>query len=152
MHFRSVGGAKPLPHIRECKRNTLLVKGNVFGGYMKNIAVQGCQLDCSFAQIMTSPKTSVKYGGKATYAGDLTIQISGYSSSVITVAGSGSGSDTLHPTSQHVKIDGEKVVLEGDKVTITVNGKAYAGQSTIDVSEPVTVTITNAGQTYGKGE
>ena len=119
---------------------------------MKNIAVQGCQLDCPFAQITTSPKTSVKCGGKATYAGDLTIQISGYSSSVITVTGSGSGSNTLHPTSQRVKIEGEKAVLEGDKVIITVNGKAYAGQSTIDVSEPVTVTITSAGQTYVKGE
>ena len=119
---------------------------------MKYIAVQGCQLDCPYAQIKTSPKTSVKCSGKATYAGDLTIQISGYSSSVITVTGSGSGSDTLHPTSQRVKIEGEKAVLEGDKVTITVNGKAYAGQSTIDISEPVTVTITSAGQTYVKGE
>lgn len=119
---------------------------------MKYIAVQGCQLDCPYAQITTSPKTSVKCGGKATYAGDLNISISGYSSSVITVSGSGSGSDILQPTSQHVKIEGDKAVLEGDKVTITVNGKAYAGQTVIDVSESVTVTITSAGQAYVKGE
>lgn len=119
---------------------------------MKNIAVQGCQLDCTYAQIQTSPKTSVKCGGKATYAGDLTIKISGYSSSVITVTGSGSGSDTLHPTAQHVKIEGEKAVLEGDKVTIEVNGKAWSGSSQVDASEPVTVTITDAGQSDVQGD
>jgi len=119
---------------------------------MKNIAVQGCQLDCTFAQITTSPKTSVKCGGKATYAGDLNIQISGYSSSVITVSGSGSGSGTLQPTSQRVKIEGEKAVLEGDKVTITVNGQAYSGQTTVPASEDVTVTITDAGQSVVQGE
>ena len=119
---------------------------------MKNIAVQGCQLDCVYAQIQTSPKTSVKCGGKATYAGDLTIQISGYSSPIITVAGSGSGSGTLQPTSQHVKIGGEKVVLEGDQVTITVNGQATAGITTVPVSEPVTVTIVDAGQSDVQGD
>lgn len=119
---------------------------------MKNIAVQGCQLDCIYAQIQTSPKTSVKCGGKATYAGDLIIQISGYSSSVITVAGSGSGLGTLQPTSQHVKIEGEKAVLEGDQVTIIVNGQAISGVTTIPVSEPVTVTIVDAGQSNVQGD
>ena len=118
----------------------------------KNIACVGCELDCKYAQIMTSPKTSVKFAGKATYAGDLTIQISGYSSSIITVSGSGSGSDTLHPSAQYVKIDGEKAVLEGDKVTIKVYGQAYSGQSTINVTEDVTVTVVDAGQSVGKGE
>lgn len=147
MHFRGIGGAKPLPHIGECNGDTLLVKGNVFGGYMKNIAVQGCQLDCPFAQIKTSPKTSVKCGGKATYAGDLNILISGYSGQGIT---GGSGSGTLQPTSQYVKIEGEKVVLEGDKTTIPiqVTGSTGGGAATV----PVTVTITSAGQTYVKGE
>lgn len=114
---------------------------------MKNIAVQGCQLDCPFAQIMTSPKTSVKCGGKATYAGDLNISISGYSGQGIT---DGSGSGTLQPTSQYVKIKGEKVVLEGDKTItpIQVTGNTSNGTATV----PVTVTITSAGQTYVKGE
>ena len=114
---------------------------------MKNIAVQGCQLDCPFAQITTSPKTSVKCGGKATYAGDLNISISGYSGQGIT---DGSGSGTLQPTSQYVKIEGEKVVLEGDKTTtpIQVTGSTSSGTDTVSV----TVTITSAGQTYIKGE
>lgn len=118
---------------------------------MKDIVVQGCTLDCTFAQITTSPKTDVKCGGKSTYAGDLNIKISSYSSSVITVTGSGSGSDTLHPSATHVKIKGEPVALKGDSVTITVNGKAYAGQTTIDVSESVIVKISNAGQSVVQG-
>lgn len=115
---------------------------------MKNIAVQGCQLDCPFAQIMTSPKTSVKCGEKATYAGDLNISISGYSGQGIT---GGAGSGTLQSTSQYVKIEGEKVVLEGDKTTIpiSVTGTTPSGAS---ATVPVTVTIISAGQTYVKGE
>jgi len=113
---------------------------------MKNIAVQGCQLDCTFAQITTSPKTSVKCDGKATYAGDLDIQISGYSGQGIT---GGSGQGTLQPISQYVKIEGEKVVLEGDKVTIPVTGTTSGG-GTATVS--VTVTITDAGQSVVQGE
>ena len=86
-------------------------------------------------------------GGKATYAGDLNISISGYSGQGIT---DGSGSGTLQPTSQYVKIEGEKVVLEGDKTTtpIQVTGSTSSGTDTVSV----TVTITSAGQTYVKGE
>ena len=115
---------------------------------MKNIAVQGCQLDCSYAQIKTSPKTSVKCSGKATYAGDLNILISGYSGQGIT---GGSGSGTLQPTSQHVTIESAKVVLEGDKtmIPISVTGTTSSGAS---ATVPVTVTIISAGQTFVKGE
>ena len=115
---------------------------------MKNIAVQGCQLDCPYARITTSPKTSAKCGGKATYAGDLNISISGYSGQGIT---GGAGSGTLQPTSQHVKIEGEKVVLEGDKTInpISVTGTTPSGAS---ATVPVTVTIVSAGQTFVKGE
>lgn len=115
---------------------------------MKNIAVQGCQLDCIFAQITTSPKTSVKCGGVATYAGDLTIVISGYSGQGIT---GGAGSGTLQPTSQHVTIEGVKVVLEGDKtmIPISVAGTTPSGAP---ATVPVIVTIVSAGQTFVKGE
>lgn len=118
---------------------------------MKNIAVQGCVLDCVFAQIQTPPIQSVKCEGKAVYAGSLTIQITGYSSAVITVPGSGSGSGTLQGSAANVKIEGKSAVLEGDNVTITVNGQATSGTSTIPVSEPVTVSISSAGQTSVKG-
>ena len=118
---------------------------------MKNIAVQGCTLDCAFAQISTPPVQSVKCEGKAAYADSLTIQISGYTSSVITVPDSGSGSGTLQGSAQYVEIEGKKAVLEGDNVTITVNGQAYSGTTTVPVSEPVTVTISSAGQTKVKG-
>ena len=114
---------------------------------MKEIAVQGCQLDCPYAQIQTSPKTSVKGEGKAAYAGDLSIVISGYSGQGIT---GGSGSGTLQPTAEHVKIDGEKAVLNGDKTQepIQVTGSTGSGTATV----PVVVTIVDAGQTTLKGE
>lgn len=115
---------------------------------MKNIAVQGCQLDCPFARITTSPKTSVKCGGKATYAGDLNISISGYSGQGIT---GGSGSGALQPTSQHVTIESAKVVLEGDKTMIPIN-VAGTTPSGAPATVPVTVTIISAGQTFVKGE
>lgn len=119
---------------------------------MKNIAVQGCVLDCAFAQITSLPDSKSKVDGLGIYCGSINIQISGYSSSVITVSGSGTGSGTLQPTSNHVKIGGKAVVLEGDEVTITVNGQATSGTSTVPMSELVTVKITNAGQNVVKGE
>ena len=119
---------------------------------MKNIAVQGCVLDCIFAQITSPPDSKSKIDGLGIYCGSINIQISGYSSSVITVPGSGTGSGTLQPTSNHVKIGGKAVVLERDEVTITVNGQATSGTSTIPVSEPVTVKISSAGQNTVKGE
>lgn len=119
---------------------------------MKNIATQNCILDCVFAQITTSPKTDVKINGNAVYSGSLDIQISGYTSEVITVAGSGSGSGSLQPSAQYVKIDGEAVVLEEDSVDITVNGQAISGITTIPVSEVVTVKIISAGQSLVKGD
>ena len=78
---------------------------------MKNIAVQGCVLDCIFAQITSPPDSKSKIDGLGIYCGSINIQISGYSSSVITVPGSGTGSGTLQPTSNHVKIGGKAVVL-----------------------------------------
>lgn len=115
---------------------------------MKNIAVQGCSLDCSFAQIQTSPKNSVKCDGKASYAGDLTIKISGYSGQGIT---GGSGVGTLQSSAQYVKIEGEKAVLEGDKTDppIQVTGTTSGGGS---LTVSVTVTISDAGQSVVQGE
>ena len=115
---------------------------------MKYVAVQGCQLDSPFAQITTSPKTSVKCGGKSAYAGLLTIKIDGYTDA--TVAG-GSGSGTLQPTSSHVKIEGEKAVLEGDKAeNILVSGTNPSTGA--PASTTVTVSIVSAGQTFVKGD
>lgn len=114
---------------------------------MKNIAVQGCSLDCAFAQIQTSPIQSVKCDGKASYAGSLTINISGYSGQGIT---GGMGTGTLQGSAEHVKIESKKAVLEGDKTDppIQVTG-ATSGGGTLTV--PVTVTITYAGQSVVKG-
>lgn len=114
---------------------------------MKYIAVQGCTLDCSFAQITTPAKTKVKCGGKNAYAGNLTIGISGYNGQGIT-DGNGTGSDTLKGSAEKVKIQGENAVLEGDKVDIQVTGTS-GGNPVPPVT--VTVTISNAGQNKVKG-
>lgn len=113
---------------------------------MKAIAVQGCQLDCPYATIQTPPKTFNKYGGKLAYAGSLTIVISGYVGQGIT---NGSGQGTLQPSATHVTIEGDKAVLEGDKVQIQVTGVNAGGSPT---TVPVVVTIVNAGQAVVKGD
>jgi len=138
-----MGGTLIFLNVRELKEDTFLCLGRAFGADMKYIAVQGCQLDCEFAQIVTPPKGTYKLGGKPAYAGDLTIQITGYSGQGVT---GGTGTGTLQPTSQHVKIEGEMAVLEGDKTTVPIQVTGQGG------TVPVVVTITGAGQTYGKGD
>lgn len=113
---------------------------------MKLLACENCKLDCIYAQITTSPKTSVKCDGMAIFAGSLNISISGYSGQGIT---NGHGQGTLQPTSRYVKIDGEAVVLENDEVTIQVTGNTSGGGT---ATVPVKVTITEAGQTSCLGE
>lgn len=113
---------------------------------LKYIAVQGCTLDCPQAQITTPPKTKVKCGSKNAYAGQLTINISGYAGQGIT-DGNGSGSAILSGSATKVKIENEYAVLEGDKVDVPVTGTA----SGTPVPVTVTVTITAAGQTNVKG-
>jgi len=117
---------------------------------VKPVAVEGCTLTTSpgtgTATITSAASTTNKADGKGVYRGTIQIAISGYSSSAITVAGSGSGTGTLNGSAQTTKADGQSVVLEGDQATITVNGQAYEGSTTVGVSELVTVNIQNAGQ------
>lgn len=117
---------------------------------MKNVAVVGCTVTLSpgkgVAQISTQASLKVKADGKGVYFGNIDVSISGYSDSTITVPGSGSGTITIKPSAQKVKVDGDYVILEGDSGSAMIRGKAQVGQTQVDVQSNVTAKIEVAGQ------
>lgn len=117
---------------------------------MKNVAVVGCTVTLSpgdgIKQITTQASLKVKADGKGVYFGPIDIAVSGYSDSVITVSGSGSGTITIQPSAQKVKVEGDYVILEGDNGTATINGMAWSGQTQIEAQSNVTAKIEVAGQ------
>ena len=128
---------------------------------LKAIAVNGCTLEFqnggSGTITITSGQTStkVKCDGKAAYK-TLAFTISGYSADPSTrptwVPQSGSGDGSIQASSQHVKIEGNAALLEGDQsATITINGQEQSGSSTIPAVAVEIVKITDAGQTKVKG-
>lgn len=120
----------------------------------KNIAVDGAELQLTpgNGQISISGVTStkVKFDGKEAYKGKISFSISAYSGPNCTVPSSGSGSGDIEGSAQFVKVEGEAVVLEGDKVTVQVNGKRQAGQTQVPAVDSVTVTVVDASQSSAK--
>jgi uncharacterized Zn-binding protein involved in type VI secretion len=123
----------------------------------KNIAVDGCTLQFQSGgngTITINPgqaSTKVKADGKGVYK-TLKFSISGYTGQAITVPGSGSGNGEITASSQHVKVEGNAVFLEGDvSASITINGQATSGTSTVPAQADEIVKITNAGQSKVKG-
>lgn len=117
---------------------------------MKNVAVVGCTVTLSpgtgVAQITTQASLKVKADGKGIYFGPIDISISGYSDSVITVPSSGSGTITIQPSAQKVKVEGKYVILEGDSGSAMIDGMAQQGQTQVAVKSNVTAKIEVAGQ------
>lgn len=117
---------------------------------MKNVAVVGCTVTLSPGegnkQITTQASLKVKADGKGVYFGPIDIAVSGYSDSVITVPLSGSGTITIQPSAQKVKVEGDYVILEGDSGSAMIRGKAQVGQTQVDVKSNVTAKIEVAGQ------
>ena len=117
---------------------------------MKNVAVVGCTVTLSpgtgIAQITTQASLKVKADGKGAYFGPIDVCVSGYSDSVITVPLSGSGTITIQPSAQKVKVEGKYVILEGDSGDAMISGKAQQGQAQVDVQSKVTAKIEVAGQ------
>lgn len=117
---------------------------------MENVAVVGCTVTLSpgegVAQITTQASLKVKADGKGVYCGPIDVSVSGYSDSVITVPGSGSGTITIQPSAQKVKVEGDFVILEGDSGTATINGMAWSGQTQVKAQSDVTAKIEVAGQ------
>ena len=117
---------------------------------MKNVAVVGCTVTLSpgtgAAQITTQASLKVKADGKGIYFGPIDVSVSGYSDSVITVSGSGSGTITIQPSAQKVKVEGDYVILEGDSGSAMIDGMAQQGQTQVAVKSKVTAKIEVAGQ------
>ena len=130
---------------------------------LKSIVVDGCELkfqnggspDSAISINPNQISTKVKADGKAVYK-TLKFTISGYSApaSVIPnwVSGSGSGSGEITASSQHVKVESNKVILEGDvSASITISGQVQQGESTSPATFVEVVKVTNAGQSKVKG-
>ncbi len=121
---------------------------------MKNVAVVGCTVTLSpgegMKHITTQASLKVKADGKGVYFGPIDVSVSAYSDSVITVPSSGSGTITIQPSAQKVKVEGQSVILEGDSGSAMISGKAQVGQTQVDVQSNVTAKIEFAGQTKVK--
>lgn len=117
---------------------------------MKNVAVVGCTVTLSpgdgVKQITTEASLKVKADGKGVYFGPIDVAVSGYSDSIITVSESGSGTITIQPSAQKVKVEGDYVILEGDNGTATINGMAWSGETQVAAQSNVTAKIEVAGQ------
>ena len=117
---------------------------------MKNVAVVGCTVTLSPGegnkQITTQASLKVKADGKGVYFGPIDVAVSGYSDSTITVSESGSGTITIQPSAQKVKVEGKYVILEGDSGDAMIDGMAYSGSSQVAVQSKVTAKIEVAGQ------
>lgn len=117
---------------------------------MENVAVVGCTVTLSpgtgVAQITTQASLKVKADGKGVYCGPIDVSVSGYSDSIITVPGSGSGTITIQPSAQKVKVEGKSVILQGDSGSAIINGLAQQGTSQVSVPSNVTAKIEVAGQ------
>lgn len=118
---------------------------------MKNVAVVGCTVTLSPGdgnkQITTQASLKVKADGKGIYFGPIDVAVSGYTDSNITVSESGSGTITIQPSAQKVKVEGGFVILEGDSGTATISGMAWSGESQVPATSSVTAKIEVAGQT-----
>ena len=117
---------------------------------MKNVAVVGCTVTLSpgdgVKQITTQASLKVKADGKGIYFGPIEVAVSGYSDETITVSESGSGTITIQPSAQKVKVEGDFVILEGDSGSAMIDGMAYSGSSQVAVQSNVTAKIELAGQ------
>lgn len=117
---------------------------------MENVAVVGCTVTLSPGegnkQITTQASLKVKADGKGVYCGPIDVSVSGYSDTIITVPGSGSGTITIQPSAQKVKVEGKSVILQGDSGSAVINGMAQQGTTQVAVTSNVTAKIAVAGQ------
>ena len=68
------------------------------------------------------------------------------------MSGSGSGNGEITVTAEHVTVEGNKVILEGDvSESITISGQEYSGSSTVASTFTEVVKVTDAGQSKVKG-
>lgn len=124
---------------------------------LKNITVQGCTLKFqngggpdSAITITGTTSTKVKADGNAVYK-ELKFSISGYNGQAITNS-DGTGQGSIKATAEHVKVEGNAVILEGDvSAQITISGSTTTQSGKQDVTAIEVVKVTDAGQSKAKG-
>lgn len=108
--------------------------------------------------VLSIPSTKVK-AGKGVYFGDLLFTFTGGSSAgVVDIqTGTASGavilpsSEAISPSSNKVTNYTDKVLLEGDNVSITLLG--YTTSTPVEIASfPVTIYVKDANQTKAKGQ
>lgn len=124
---------------------------------LKALVVEGCTLEFQNGgqgTITITPgqtSTKVKAGGKAVYK-TLKFTVSNYVGGEITIPLSVSGSGEITASAEKIKVEGNKVILEGDTSgTITLNGQKPADTSTAPATNNDEVKVTKAGQNKVKG-
>ena len=115
----------------------------------KLIAVNGATLKLSAGQatgktITSDPSTKTKIDGNGVYKGTINVKISGYVGSTVAVQ-TGGGSGSIPGTASKVKVEGDSVVLKGDKSgNILITGNYANGNP--GAQETITVSIDDPGQ------
>lgn len=130
---------------------------------LKYIAVDGCELEFQNggspnSAISITPgqlSTKVFADGKAVYK-TIKFTVSGYTASSTLkptwIPSSGSGQGEIKASSQHVKVEGNKVILEGDQsASFTIIGQEQQGTTTVSSQVTEIVKVTKAGQTKVRG-
>lgn len=124
---------------------------------LKNITVEGCSLEFqngggpnTAISITGTTSTKVKADGKSVYK-ELKFSISGYNGQAITNS-DGTGEGSIIASAEHVKVEGNAVILEGDvSATITISGSTTTPSGKQDVTATEVVKVTDAGQSKAKG-
>ena len=97
---------------------------------------------------LSPPSTSVFVDGNGVLCGTVSIAITGASNSEKGATG-GTGAGTIDGTAEHILVDGQKPLLEGDSATITVTG---VDAKSNPISWDITATFKDAGQKDVSGD
>lgn len=122
---------------------------------LKNIVVKGCQFSLSkgtgnVSIVNDGPENDVLASGKEVYAGTMTVKVESFLSEVVT-NGDGVGTGIISGTSVNTA-NSKPLILEGDNVTVTINGTAFYSEEDPEhpVVDSVNVKISSANQAEEK--
>lgn len=122
---------------------------------LKNIVVKGCQFSLSkgtgnVSIVNDSPENDVLASGKEVYAGTMTVKVESFLSEIVT-NGDGVGTGIISGTSVNTA-NSKPLILEGDNVTVTINGTAFYSEEDPEhpVTDSVNVKISSANQAEEK--
>lgn len=134
---------------------------------LKNVVVEGCEFEIYENNLLNSSgnititsqaSSNSKVDGNGIYT-SLILTVSGFTSlpSVVPTWIPESGS-TVNPavvesSANYVKVDGVKVILEGDEAAdVTIIGQKQEGMYVVTAQTTITIKIKSAGQSYMKAE